>query len=57
MQAVMTRVLLRARWIDKMYQGMFFGWKVAYERHCGLAGTELKMWCAIEVNRGFTTRV
>ena len=33
MQAVMTRVLLRARWMDKVCQGMFWGWKRAYERH------------------------
>jgi hypothetical protein len=32
---VMTRVLLRARWIDKMFQGMFLGWKVAYEQQRG----------------------
>jgi len=31
MQAVMTRVLLRARWIDKVCQGMFFGWRMAYD--------------------------
>ena len=35
MQAVMTRVLLRARWMDKVCQGMFFGWKMAYDRHRG----------------------
>ena len=35
MQAVMTRVLLRARWIDKVCQGMSNGWKVAYERNRG----------------------
>ena len=29
----MTRVLLRARWMDKVCQGMFWGWKRAYERH------------------------
>ena len=28
MQAVMTRVLLRARWMDKVCQGIFFGWKL-----------------------------
>ena len=33
MQAVMTRVLLRARWMDKVCHGMFFGWKMAYDRH------------------------
>jgi len=32
---VMTRVLLRARWMDKICQGMFFGWKLAYEQHRG----------------------
>ena len=35
MQTVMTRVLLRARWMDKVCQGMFWGWKVAYDRHRG----------------------
>ena len=35
MQAVMTRVLLRARWMDKVCQGMFFGWKRAYDRYRG----------------------
>ena len=35
MQAVMTRVLLRARWMDKVCQGMFLGWKIAYDRYRG----------------------
>ncbi len=35
MQAVMTRVLLRARWMDKVCQGMFFGWRRAYDRYRG----------------------
>ena len=33
MQAVMTRVLLRARLMDKVCQGMSFGWKMAYDRY------------------------
>ena len=35
MQAVMTKVLLRACWMDKVCQGMLFGWKMAYDRHRG----------------------
>ena len=35
MQAVMTRVLIRARWMDKLCQGMFYGWKMAYDRYRG----------------------
>ena len=35
MQAVMTRVLLRARLMDKVCQGMSFGWKMAYDRYRG----------------------
>jgi len=35
MQAVMTRVLLRARWIDRVCQGMFFSWKMDYGSYRG----------------------
>jgi len=35
MQAVMTRVLLRARWIDRVCQGMFFSWKMDYDSYRG----------------------
>ena len=31
----MTRVLLLARWMNKVCQGMFWGWKMAYDRHRG----------------------
>ena len=54
MQAVMTRVLPRARWMDKVCQGMFFGWKMAYDRH---RGTERRLEAATRSLDGAPTMI